>query len=330
MHRRGRPPHPDILTPREWEVLSLIREGAPNEEIAQRLGITQRTAKYHVSEILSKLGVSSREEAAMALDDRASLPVSNRRSWSAAWAWLARFAAVGASAAVLAGVGFLAWGVLQSSGDDELSADMSVDAVFARVAAAATRPGTVLHVSYAVTNSGTNETSRTVEDEYWVDPETEAARIGSGQYGLDVVTKDGRYSTSGDRTVPDSNWASQTTWCPEPQVLLQSLIACTFGGEVSGSPVVKDEDWQGKPAIALVGIFDVVSDIPAESSHYRMTMTTYLDPETALPVAVRTEDVSLETDWRSTVVSTYRQDFVDRSSLPDDFFDPASLVGTGD
>jgi DNA-binding CsgD family transcriptional regulator len=62
--RRGRPPYPDVLTPREQEVLSLLREGLTNEQIAERLGITERGARYHVSEILSKLGVSSRQEAA--------------------------------------------------------------------------------------------------------------------------------------------------------------------------------------------------------------------------------------------------------------------------
>ena len=36
MRRRGRPPYPDILTPREWEVLALLRQGLSNEEIAQR------------------------------------------------------------------------------------------------------------------------------------------------------------------------------------------------------------------------------------------------------------------------------------------------------
>jgi DNA-binding CsgD family transcriptional regulator len=62
--RRGRPPYPDVLTPREWEVLSLIREGLTNDEIARRLGLTERGARFHVSEILSKLGVESRQEAA--------------------------------------------------------------------------------------------------------------------------------------------------------------------------------------------------------------------------------------------------------------------------
>src|SRR3989304_3514377 len=64
MKTRGRPPTPDVLTPREWEVLSLIRDGLSNREIADRLVISLAGAKFHVSEIISKLGVESREEAA--------------------------------------------------------------------------------------------------------------------------------------------------------------------------------------------------------------------------------------------------------------------------
>ena len=61
---RGRPRHDDILTPREWQVLDLLREGLTNEQVAARLRISESGARYHVSEILSKLGVGSREEAA--------------------------------------------------------------------------------------------------------------------------------------------------------------------------------------------------------------------------------------------------------------------------
>jgi DNA-binding NarL/FixJ family response regulator len=39
MNRRGRPPHPDVLTPREWEVLALLREELTDQAIADRLGI---------------------------------------------------------------------------------------------------------------------------------------------------------------------------------------------------------------------------------------------------------------------------------------------------
>ena len=64
MKRMGRPPHPDILTPREWEVLDLLRRGLNNPQIAQILEISRDGAKYHVSEIIGKLGVTNRFEAA--------------------------------------------------------------------------------------------------------------------------------------------------------------------------------------------------------------------------------------------------------------------------
>ena len=62
--KRGRPPYPELLTPREQEVLELLRQRLTNQQIADRLGISRAGAAYHVSEILSKLGVSSRQEAA--------------------------------------------------------------------------------------------------------------------------------------------------------------------------------------------------------------------------------------------------------------------------
>ena len=55
----------DHLTPREREVLRLIARGLDNVEIAGELGISPRTAKNHVSNILSKLGLSSRIQAAI-------------------------------------------------------------------------------------------------------------------------------------------------------------------------------------------------------------------------------------------------------------------------
>ena len=53
------------LTAREKEVLSQLAKGAANKEIAYQLGITERTARTHVSNILGKLGLASRTQAAL-------------------------------------------------------------------------------------------------------------------------------------------------------------------------------------------------------------------------------------------------------------------------
>lgn len=51
------------LTEREREILGLMVEGLPNHDIAERLVVSQSTVKFHVSNILSKLDVSTRTEA---------------------------------------------------------------------------------------------------------------------------------------------------------------------------------------------------------------------------------------------------------------------------
>lgn len=53
------------LSERELEILRLIAEGHANKEIAGRLVISERTARTHVSNILRKLGLSSRTQAAL-------------------------------------------------------------------------------------------------------------------------------------------------------------------------------------------------------------------------------------------------------------------------
>lgn len=69
--KQGPPPGHD-LTPRERQVLGLMAEGLSNPDIARALDVSRSTARAHVSQILSKLGVTNRAEA-IALAFRSNL-----------------------------------------------------------------------------------------------------------------------------------------------------------------------------------------------------------------------------------------------------------------
>lgn len=58
----------EILSPRELEVLGLVKRGLRNRDIAKALVISESTAKVHVQHVLEKLGVQTRTEAAARLD----------------------------------------------------------------------------------------------------------------------------------------------------------------------------------------------------------------------------------------------------------------------
>lgn len=69
--------HPNLnesLTARQREVLGLIAAGRTNPEIAEALGVSLAGAKWHVSEVISRLGVETREEAAEVWRDANALP----------------------------------------------------------------------------------------------------------------------------------------------------------------------------------------------------------------------------------------------------------------
>ena len=53
------------LSPREREILGLVAEGLPNKTIAERVGLTDGTVRWHLRHVYHKLHVRSRTEAAL-------------------------------------------------------------------------------------------------------------------------------------------------------------------------------------------------------------------------------------------------------------------------
>ena len=74
------PENPERLTRRETEVLRLLARGRSNKEIAMDLCIVEKTVKTHVSNILGKLGVSSRTQAALYAIRIGLAPLDHARS----------------------------------------------------------------------------------------------------------------------------------------------------------------------------------------------------------------------------------------------------------
>ena len=64
-----------LLTPRELAVLRLVAAGQSNRQIADSLGITERTVKFHVTAIFNKLGADNRAQAVALAGRRGLLPI---------------------------------------------------------------------------------------------------------------------------------------------------------------------------------------------------------------------------------------------------------------
>lgn len=68
-----RPDRPNVeLTPREAEVLALLRQGLANKQIARSLGISQATVKAHLTSVFQRIGVTDRVQAAVWAERRAA------------------------------------------------------------------------------------------------------------------------------------------------------------------------------------------------------------------------------------------------------------------
>ncbi|MES2627223.1 MAG: LuxR C-terminal-related transcriptional regulator [Pseudomonadota bacterium] len=61
-NKRGRPPYPDQLTPAEWRVLHAAQHGMANRTMATAMHVSIDTIKYHLRNILGKLGMTSKKD----------------------------------------------------------------------------------------------------------------------------------------------------------------------------------------------------------------------------------------------------------------------------
>ena len=59
---RGRPAHDDVLTPMEWTTVEWVRHGLSNRQIAERRGVGVDAVKFHVGNVLAKLGLANRRQ----------------------------------------------------------------------------------------------------------------------------------------------------------------------------------------------------------------------------------------------------------------------------
>jgi DNA-binding CsgD family transcriptional regulator len=120
MAQEAEPALVEELTPREAEVLDLVRRGFTNGQIARQLGVSADGAKYHVSQIIAKLGVRNRYEAAV-WPERPPWWTAGLAPAALLWrrlsvGWLARGASAVAAVGIAAGIGLLVWGLLRTSG----------------------------------------------------------------------------------------------------------------------------------------------------------------------------------------------------------------------
>jgi len=107
------------LTERELEVLALVGRGRTNGQIAEELGITFATAKWYVSQLISKEGVSSREELAARWQEQHGLRARMRGWVRAAFSLSAMKVALGgaATAVVIAAGGAVVLGTRGSGAE---------------------------------------------------------------------------------------------------------------------------------------------------------------------------------------------------------------------
>jgi len=270
------------LSPRQREVIALMAAGKTNGEIASTLGITLDGAKYHVSEVLRKLNVDSREDAVAAWRAHQHLSMRIRR-WTAApvgalWP-MSSVAKVALAASVLAAVGLGGLLVWQLGRQDEepggSTGPSSPAELLGQMAEALGAGGRVLHIEAVL------EVEELAEGE---------SPPGAYEAWFEFAAAKGRidYTKGRDNTTDTAEW--QKWWfdgedvylqgpdddsprtslrgelwarCLGLEPLLAEAIACGLESapgnfEASNVRLIETAEWDGKPAIGIA--YDRVLD----------------------------------------------------------------------
>lgn len=324
MAQRGRPRHPGLLTQREEDVLALLREGLTNQQIAERLGISFETAKHHISQILSKLGVATREEAAAWQPERAPSRWTLPRIVLA----LGGMAVFAAAVAVLA---LLAWGVSRSGdgGQGERTepiefrpSGLTTDEFYADLLLGVSREGQVLHVVYEgsgrFAGADSDFYSKTEE---WIDQNRNIARVDEyttehSDTPQSTVFVNGRYYYAAiNVSVPISGVGPN---CPGLDGLVAGLLVGCFANDDPGSAEILTGEANGKVIFAVKRHVPVTNeDGPTGDFVERYA---YLDSTTWLPVLQDGGTEFSASDDLGVRYGTLSAEFVSASALPEGIF----------
>ena len=317
--------HLDELTAREREVLDLVRPGLTNDEIAGRLGITEAGAKYHVSQILSKLGVATREEAAAVhaqANHVAEAFQPRHRRWWAALPLAAKAAGVAVVLAAVAGLGLLAWGVLRTSGKSEdgsfgpAGCELTVESVVKCYGQATQRPNLIYHVT-AIGTMTADQLSADANLEGWIDSENHRARYSYDVNDLEVhqrsvVLGEVEYLVKADGDGARSSSERRLSTCLDDRVSIPTVTPCPELSAVT-STSVRGDVLDGRPVVVLI-----------QETILSMKTRLTLDASSYLPILFEREQTLKDVPpirWKT----RYQNEFVDAGSVPDNFFDPASI-----
>jgi DNA-binding CsgD family transcriptional regulator len=322
--RRGRPPHPDVLTPREWEVLALIREGLTNDQIALRLGLTERGARFHVSEIVSKLGVDSRKEAAEWQTPRKPFAIGGLIMTSGAAAAIA--IAVLAMAALA--IGIYAMNSRASGTDDPSGAAAEEKATadfLSRVEAALTSPDKVARVlgwTEFIGAQGQAQAQWSTDALYDLPNQSArvlitkdpSSRLDIPDQRIELTTGGSTYDSNlGDREPVSRFSTAQRPACfpGEPLTVVLRLLCWEHTTENVNLNVEGVIDFEGRKVQSL-----------ALTAPNGATNRLLVDPGTYLPIA---QTVTAPGQGSFSIRTVYAVEILNRSDLSADFFDPRSL-----